>query len=130
MTEVHAPGLEGMWERQRRFTAGYFRAVDKPLEELSERDLTEWTKEYLLALHSELTEVLNTVPWKRHRQVTAEPRQRLLEELVDVQKFLWGLMVIHGVTLEELEREFHTKSTVVEERLPWEKSAIKEKLPR
>lgn len=109
--------LENLWRRQLAFTAKAFDVLGpKPLDQLTEDDRIALTKDYLLSLHSEITEVLNNVPWKRHRFIGASDRTALLEELVDVQKFLWGLMVIWGTTPQELERAFNRKSEVVEQR--------------
>jgi hypothetical protein len=109
--------LENSWRRQLAFTTKAFDVLGpKPLDQLTEDDKVSLTKDYLLSLHSEITEVLNNVPWKRHRYIGASNREALLEELVDVQKFLWGLMQMWDVTPAELERAFDRKSGVVEQR--------------
>lgn len=109
--------LEHAWRRQLAFTTKAFDVLGpKPLDQLTEDDRVSLTKDYLLSLHSEITEVLNNVPWKRHRFIGASNREALLEELVDVQKFLWGLMQLWNVTSPELERAFERKSFVVEQR--------------
>lgn len=108
--------LEDLWRRQVAFTAQLLGVLDKPLEQLTEDDRTRLTSKYIEALHSELVEVLNTRSWKSHRFNRATPRDELLSELVDVQKYLWGLMVVHGVTPAELERAFNAKSDIVEQR--------------
>jgi len=108
--------MEQLWRRQLAFTTELLATIERPLEQLTEDDKVRLTKDYLLSLHSEITEVLNNVPWKRHRFIGAADRDALLEELVDVQKFLWGLMMIWGVTPGELSRAFTRKSDIVEQR--------------
>lgn len=105
-----------MWRRQLAFTSLYLRTRYKPLEQLTEDDRVKLSKEYLLSLHSELTEVLNNVPWKPHRFTQLSNRDQLLEELVDVLKYLLGLMQVWKVTPNELVRIFEKKSQVVEQR--------------
>lgn len=108
--------LESLWRRQLAFTTELLATIERPLEQLTEDDKVRLTKDYLLSLHSEITEVLNNVPWKRHRFVGPADREALLEEMIDVQKFLWGLMMIWGVTPGELARVFMRKSDIVEQR--------------
>lgn len=71
-----------------------------------------------LCLHliGEVTEVLSCMPWKLHRKNRASSRRHLLEELIDVQKFLMCLMVHHGFTAEDVVEMFHIKSSIVEKR--------------
>lgn len=112
--------LEDLWRRQLAFTQLLLSTVDVPLEQLTDDDRVRLTKEYVEYLHSELVEVLNNVPWKKHRYLGAANREDLLEELVDCQKFLWGLMMIWGTTPGELARAFDRKSDVVDQRFAQE----------
>lgn len=112
--------LGPLWSRQLAFTSTFMATVDKPLDQMTTDDQTRLTREYVEYLHAELTEVLNSVSWKRHRYLAALPREHLLEELVDCQKFLWGLMQVWRVTPTELSRAFHRKSLVVEQRFQQE----------
>lgn len=108
--------LEDLWRRQLAFTSHTQSVLDKSIDKLTEDDKIRLTKEYLLYIHSELSEVLGNIPWKTHRYTGQTNRESLLEELVDVTKFLWGLMVIWGVSPQELERAFDRKSDIVEQR--------------
>ena len=110
-------GLEGLWRRQLAWLSMAMPSIyGKKLNELTEDDRVDLTKDYLLSLHSEITEVLNNIPWKSHRYTGESNREALLEEMVDVQKFLWGLMMIWKVNPEELSRAFIRKSEIVEQR--------------
>jgi len=112
--------LEDLWRRQLAFTQLLLSTVDVPLEQLTEDDRIRLTKEYIEYLHAELVEVLNNVPWKKHRYLGAADRDNLLEELVDCQKFLWGLMMIWNINPKELGRAFDRKSDVVDQRFKQE----------
>ena len=43
-------------------------------------------------------------------------REDLIDELVDVHKFLWGLMATWEITPEEFINQFKKKSAIVEQR--------------
>lgn len=68
-------------------------------------------------LSKEVSEVLDCIPWKFERVLEPEPREKLLEELVDVFKFYIRLLVIHEVTEKEFQEAFNKKSDIVEKRL-------------
>ena len=72
---------------------------------------------YCLAAHREISEALDTVPWKIHRKEhKPEVRSNTLEELTDVFKYLMTLFQLHGFTPEEIETAYYRKSAVVEQR--------------
>ena len=112
--------LEDAWRRQLAFTMHVLTTLDRPLEQLTADDRTRLTKEYCEALHSEVVEVLNTQNWKKHRATPVARRDELLEELVDVQKYLWGLFQVHGITIPEFMRAYDQKSEIVEQRFTQE----------
>ena len=107
-----------MWDIQQAFahkTTRYFR--HKSIDQLTDADRVEEVKEYALGIVGEVKEVLDTLSWKRHRDMRIKDNRRnTLEEVVDVQKYLWGLMGMLEVTPEELHQAFIEKSTVVEHR--------------
>jgi hypothetical protein len=67
-------------------------------------------------LDHEVHEVMDCFPWKFHRDQAPAPREKLLEEMVDVLKLYMNLLIIHGVSSEELREAFERKSKIVEER--------------
>lgn len=67
-------------------------------------------------LAHEVHEVMDCVPWKFHRAQQLSTRQELVEEIVDCQKLLINVMLLHGITQEEFIAGFDRKSTIVEER--------------
>tara|TARA_R100000742_G_C4250700_1_gene69053 strand:+ start:29 stop:406 length:378 start_codon:yes stop_codon:yes gene_type:complete len=114
--------FEEIYELQRSFTERFFKEKQNlTLEEVrsDKNSLVKWNKEYILALIAEATEVLNEVDWKMHKQMDlpTDARERLLEESIDVMKFLLGLMIVNGFSLDDIYNMFKTKSSVVEKRL-------------
>jgi len=109
-------GFTAAFRRQLAFTSLVLSTLDKPIDRLTEDDRVRLTKEYVLSMHREVDEILDNVPWKQHRFIGRANRDELLEELVDVQKFLFGLCHVWEVTQGELLRAFDRKSTLVEQR--------------
>jgi len=71
-------------------------------------------------LSKEVMEVLDCVPWKFERKdekLENVPRDKLLEELVDVFNFYQRLLWLHNVTPEEFEKAWEKKRIIVERRL-------------
>tara|TARA_B100001939_G_C16676658_1_gene502611 strand:- start:305 stop:682 length:378 start_codon:yes stop_codon:yes gene_type:complete len=114
--------LEEIYELQKSFTERFFKEKQNLTLEAVRNDknrLVKWNKEYILALIAEATEVLNEVDWKMHKQMDlpTDARERLLEESIDVMKFLLGLMIVNGFSLDDIYNMFKSKSQVVEKRL-------------
>jgi hypothetical protein len=114
--------LEEIYELQKKFTERFFKEKQNlTLEQVrnSKEDLVKWNKEYILALIAEATEVLNEVDWKMHKEMhlPTDARHRLLEESIDVMKFLLGLMIVNGFSKEDIYDMFIAKSKIVEKRL-------------
>jgi dimeric dUTPase (all-alpha-NTP-PPase superfamily) len=82
-------------------------------EALAPEALLAWTREMVLAMIVEATEVLNEVPgWKSWRPHPGD-RERYIEELVDVVHFAGALAVAAGVTDEEWARAYADKSRTI-----------------
>lgn len=113
--------MEEAFHRQRAFT-GQFLDVNwgRGFEKLTEDDKVALTKEYFDYITVEMVEVLNCTSWKRHRHLKPSSREALLNELIDVQKYLWGLMQIWGINIPDIERAFKSKSSIVERRFKQE----------
>jgi len=107
-----------LWDRQRLFTEKVIGRLDKPMGDLTDFNKIEWTRQYLLSIHAEADEALNCMPWKKHRKTSLKDLNRgnLMIELIDVQKYLWGLMQVWGMTSAEFEQVFNDKSFEVEHR--------------
>jgi len=114
--------LEEIYKIQEAFTERFFKEKqDLTLKQVrnNKHMLVKWNKEYILALIAEATEVLNEVDWKMHKKMDLpnDARDRLLEESIDVMKFLLGLMIVNGFTYDEVYNMFKVKSKIVEDKL-------------
>lgn len=108
-----------IWDIQKAFTEKFF--ATKGGMPKGEKELTVVTKDYLLHLMKEVTEVLDQISFKMHRAPKDYvDRANVFEEMIDCQKFLWGLMQVWNFTYEEFENEFRRKSMVVEQRFAQE----------
>jgi len=82
-----------------------------------------------LCLVKEVAEVLDCINWKLHDRKTRGvqvSRAKLLEELVDVQKYLLILMVHHKILPTEFVKAFDDKSDIVETRASFERACREE----
>lgn len=116
------PDFDGkeLWDIQKDFNDKFFSTRGGwPKKE----DLTDESKNFAIHLIKEATEVLDEMSFKMHRASKGEiDRDNVLEELVDVQKFLWGWMQIWGFTWDDFREEFKRKSQVVEQRFAQEQT--------
>lgn len=110
-----------LWDMQESFTHKFF--ATKGGMPKTEKELTDSTKDYLLHLMKEVTEVLDQISFKMHRTPKDfVDRGNVLEEMVDCQKYLWGLMQLWDFSYEDFFEEFRRKSSVVEQRFAQERS--------
>ena len=117
--------LEQIYKIQEEFTERFFKEKqDLSLKQVrnNKHMLVKWNKEYILALIAEATEVLNEVDWKMHKKMNlpTDARDRLLEESIDVMKFLLGLMIVNGFTVDDVYNMFRIKSKKVAKKLSQE----------
>ena len=102
-----------IWNDQKEFN-GKLVDIEQVFGDLHE--FRKWNNFYCLALHREISELLETVDWKIHRNEHKQPvRSNTLEELVDCLKYLVSLAQLHGFSPEEIEQEYWRKSAVVEQ---------------
>ena len=112
--------LKEIFKIQKKFTEHFFRQkFDLSLDEI--RDSKElkikWNKEYILSLIVEATEILNEIDWKMHRTKHVDSDdEKILEESIDMLKYLLGLFIINGFTVDDIYNMFMKKSEIVEKR--------------
>lgn len=80
------------------------------------------TKDYLLLLIKEATEVLDEINYKPQKKQKEVDKDKIREELIDIQKFLFNLMLIWNMSPASFIEIFDKKSTIVEQRFQKEKS--------
>jgi len=104
--------MHSIFKRQQEFQANFF-----DIENMSMADKTKWTKEFVLCLHQELAELMNSLDWKTYHHYSTEyTAEHTQEEIIDCFKFLLNLMIIWGITADTLPDMFHAKSQQVEDR--------------
>ena len=113
--------LKYVWERQAKFNANFH--PEKPNRSQQET----YTKESVLSIQSELSELINNITWKPHRKERNQIiESNIREELIDIFKFWNGLCLAWGVGPEEFYNEWLRKTEVVEQRFlqefqnPWD----------
>ena len=109
--------LEQIYKIQEEFTERFFKEKqDLSLKQVrnNKHMLVKWNKEYILALIE--------VDWKMHKKMNlpTDARDRLLEESIDVMKFLLGLMIVNGFTVDDVYNMFKVKSKKVAKKLSQE----------
>ena len=86
-------------------------------DNISYEDKIKFTKEFVLSVHRELGEILDTIPWKLHRKEDkAKLNNNTVEEIIDCFKFLLNLCIIWGIDADKFSKEFFRKSMVVRQR--------------
>ena len=97
--------LEEIYEIQYKFTKSFFEKKGLTLEDvMNNKELKiKWNKEYILALSKEVYEVLDEIDWKSHTtKITEDVNDNILEECVDVMKYLLGLMQLNGFSIDDI----------------------------
>ena len=97
--------LEELWQIQKNFS-------DKIIYGSPEQG----TKELSLHVISEINELLREIAWKVHRREhKVVIKENILEEIIDLQKFVWSIALQWGFTADDVYQEFKRKSEVVEQ---------------
>ena len=75
------------------------------------------TKDTITHLFGEVFEVLNTINWKMHKKTRKEINKKdILEETIDVFKFLMNIWIIWGFEPEDIYKAFREKTDINYER--------------
>lgn len=86
---------------------------------LSEQDRTDLTKDFLLGLIEESSELLKKLDYNRFhiiKGITPPSTAAIAEAGVDVLKYLTSLMLLHNISPEEMMHQFRRKTEVVAHR--------------
>ena len=86
-------------------------------EKLTPEAKKELTKTFCLSLHSEVSQLVNSVNYKQHMPDSSSPDQsRILFESVDCVRYVMALLNLWGVTSEEFEEAFVSKNNFLHKR--------------
>ena len=126
--------LKKIYKIQKKFTEHFFKKkFNLSINEIknSKELKIKWNKEYILSLIVEATEILNEIDWKMHRTTHVDSDdEKILEESVDMLKYLLGLFIINGFTVDDVYSMFIKKSEIVENRFKKELSIDKKWINR
>ena len=109
--------LKEIFKIQESFTEKFFEKQGLSIKDvLNDKQLkVKWNKEYVLALSKEVYGVLDEIDWKMHTSKNTEDvNDNVLEECVDVLKYLFGIIQLNGFSVDDLHQKFIDKSKVVE----------------
>ena len=80
------------------------------------------TKDYILSMIAESTELLECLDWKVHRLQAESKKHNSAEEMADIFKYFLNIMIALGIDEYKFDREFLDKSRVVEQRFKQEQA--------
>lgn len=112
--------LEDLYNIQKNFTDVFFQKkhninINNIIDD--KNLLVHWNKEYIISITKEIYEVLDEIDWKMHTsKYSIDIKDNLLEECIDSFKYLMGLMIINGFTVDDIYDKFISKSKVVESK--------------
>jgi len=89
---------------------------NKDLINLSIKDRELKTKEFILALLSETTELLEEINWAKWKRKKDVISSNVSEEIIDIMKFLLNICILWGIDHKQFYDEFVRKSMVVGQR--------------
>lgn len=114
--------IKSMWEEQKNFERKFFEFKGLNFDKLTIDEKRFWSKEFYAHLIIELSETLNKMQYKMHRDYTNELNDfNLKESIIDSFKFMLGFSQIWFDDYTEFEKMFFEKSTVVDKRFSFEK---------
>lgn len=110
--------MKSLYQNQSRFTDRFLeKALKLDPSNLSDKEIVDLIRYYVLSIHKEADEVLDTCDWKLHvNSDNSIDRAKLYTELIDLQKFVWGLMHICGMTPADIKKTYKNKTKIVEEK--------------
>lgn len=83
---------------------------------MSDEDKAEWVLKYTLAMQQEMSELVDSVPWKWWAKYQKFDEQNAKVEVVDLFHFLISLAQVLGMTPEDVHNAYTKKNKVNHER--------------
>ena len=109
--------LKDLYERQIELQKKIGSRIDLPL---TKEEREHWTKENVLAIHAELTELLDWTNWKSWKKTKVEyTPTRILElqmEIIDILHFWLNLCIIWGMTPDVIMARYIEKNSINHKR--------------
>jgi hypothetical protein len=97
--------IKTLLAQQKIFSDLFFKS-----ENLSDKELEEITKTFILGLHSEASELISATNYKDHRsERNPVDREKILFKSVDIFRYLLAVLNLWGVDSEEFSEAFQKK---------------------
>jgi len=105
-----------LWKTQLEFNKKLFKSkYGLDFCNLTNEQKNVYSKEFFNHLMVEVVEAMQEIPFKMHKvQQKVVDEAKLLEEFIDVFKFLLGWVQLRGFTCEQFTETFFSKSEKVE----------------
>ncbi len=104
--------LKTLLSQQKKFSDLFFKS-----ESLSDKELEEITKTFILGLHSEASELISATNYKDHRsERNPVDREKILFKSVDIFRYLLAVLNLWGIESEEFAAAFQKKDNFLHMR--------------
>lgn len=114
--------LKRIFDLQKNYEKKFLEFKNINLENITKEERQQYTKEWILCLIKEATEVLDCINWKDHKLQKFEVnRSNLVEELIDVFKFYLAIVTLWDINDKDFHEAFERKSIVVAQKFEQEK---------
>jgi hypothetical protein len=115
--------MKEIFERQLKNNLNWLSKSMFDKSKVTDLDREAVLKDYILLTIDEMVELLRVVNYKQHRPYKKPlVRTNVLEEAVDIFKYLVSILLLYGFTSEEFVEAFYQKSDIVDER--WKMEGI------
>lgn len=107
VNEVEIKGLQKLLDLQKSFGKKFC-----DFDNLSEADKIKWTKEFMICLQVELTELIDQLNWKHWKQY-GDKQPNIPEvqyEIIDILHFYLSLCLIWGIDAKRMYRLYLSKN--------------------
>lgn len=85
-------------------------------EAMSYEDRQRWVEKFAMHAIDQCTSLLNELAWKAHRPYRPVEYDQIVEELVDIQKYVLAMHVVLNVDPAEFAHVYRERSNEVFER--------------
>ncbi|MDR1255379.1 MAG: dUTPase [Puniceicoccales bacterium] len=104
--------LDKIFEMQAKLTA----RLGVNLDNLSEGEKVEWVLKYSRALQQEISELVDSVPWKWWANYQNFDEQNARVEVIDILHFLVSIAQVLGMTAEDFFQAYQKKNGINHKR--------------
>ncbi len=104
--------LEEMFEMQKKLN----KRIGVDTDNMNEQEKIKWILNYCLAMNQEISELIDSVPWKWWAKYQKFDEQNIKVEIIDIFHFLISAAQVIGLSAEDVHRIYMQKNKVNFER--------------